>query len=114
MNGFLDAIVGGWSVDGVGRIQTGEMLDFGNVRLVGMTQKDLQKEIKVQQGPGRTDLHPAGRHPRQHREGVQRQRDVGERLRLGRCADRPLLRSGERSGLHRDGARPTATAVCAA
>jgi len=52
MNGFLDAIVGGWSVDGVGRIQTGEVLDFGNVRLVGMTQKDLQKEIKVQQGPG--------------------------------------------------------------
>jgi len=52
MNGFLDAIVGGWSVDGVGRIQTGETLDFGNVRLVGMTQKDLQKEIKVQEGPG--------------------------------------------------------------
>ena len=39
-------------MDGVGRIQTGEVLDFGNVRLVGMTQKDLQKEIKVQQGPG--------------------------------------------------------------
>ena len=50
--GAVDAIVGGWSVDGVGRIQTGETLDFGNVRLVGMTQKELQKEIKVQQGPG--------------------------------------------------------------
>ncbi len=50
--GVVDAIVGGWSVDGVGRIQTGETLDFGNVRLVGMTQKELQKEIKVQQGPG--------------------------------------------------------------
>jgi hypothetical protein len=50
MNGFLDAIVGGWSMDGVGRIQTGETLDFGNVRLVGMTQKELQKEIKVQGG----------------------------------------------------------------
>jgi hypothetical protein len=50
--GVLDAIVGGWSVDGVGRIQTGETLDFGNVRMVGMTQKELQKEIKVQQGPG--------------------------------------------------------------
>ena len=52
MNGFLDAIVGGWSLDGVFRLQTGEVLDFGNVRLVGMTQKDLQKEIKVQGGPG--------------------------------------------------------------
>lgn len=50
--GVVDTIVGGWSVDGVARIQTGETLDFGNVRLVGMTQKDLQKEIKVQQGPG--------------------------------------------------------------
>jgi hypothetical protein len=50
--GVVDAIVGGWSVDGVGRIQTGETLDFGNVRLVGMSQKDLQKEIKVQQGAG--------------------------------------------------------------
>ena len=52
MNGFLDAVVGGWSVDGVARIQTGETLDFGNVRMVGMTEKELQKEIKVQQGPG--------------------------------------------------------------
>jgi hypothetical protein len=48
--GIVDAIVGGWSFDGVARIQTGEQLDFGNVRLVGMTQKDLQKEIKIQQG----------------------------------------------------------------
>jgi hypothetical protein len=52
MNGVMDAIVGGWSWDGVGRVQTGEVLDFGNVRMVGMTQKDLQKEIKVQSGPG--------------------------------------------------------------
>jgi hypothetical protein len=51
-NGLVDAIVGGWSIDGVGRVQTGETLDFGNVRLVGMTRSELQKEIKVQQGPG--------------------------------------------------------------
>jgi hypothetical protein len=52
MNAVLDAVVGGWSIDGVGRIQTGEVLDFGNVRLVGMTREELQKEIKVQQGSG--------------------------------------------------------------
>jgi hypothetical protein len=52
MNGVLDAIIGGWSMDGVARIQTGQVIDFGNVRLVGMTKDDLQKEIKVQQGPG--------------------------------------------------------------
>jgi hypothetical protein len=52
MNSFLDTFVGGWSLDGVARLQTGEVLDFGNVRLVGMTQDDLQKEIKVQSGSG--------------------------------------------------------------
>ena len=52
MHPVLDAIAGGWSMDGVGRIQTGETIDFGNVRLVGMTRDELQKEIKVQQGPG--------------------------------------------------------------
>ena len=52
MNGVLDAVIGGWSLDGVARVQTGETLDFGNVRMVGMSQKDLQQLIKVQQGPG--------------------------------------------------------------
>ena len=44
-------IVGGWSFDGVVRVQTGEVLDFGNVRLVGMTRTELQNAIRVQQGP---------------------------------------------------------------
>ncbi len=48
--GVVDAIVGGWSFDGVARIQTGEQLDFGNVRLVGMDEKELQKAVKIQQG----------------------------------------------------------------
>ncbi len=78
---------------------------------------DAEGSAEGDQGPagtGRTDLHPAGRHPRQHREGVLGQRHLGERLRLERRADRPLLRAGERPGLHRIGARPTATAACAA
>ena len=48
--GLIDGILGGWSIDGVGRFQTGEQLDFGNVRLIGMSKSDLQKEIKIQQG----------------------------------------------------------------
>lgn len=52
MNGLLDAVVGGWSLDGVARVQTGEVIDFGNVRLVGMSKKELQNEIKLQQGAG--------------------------------------------------------------
>ncbi len=42
---LLNAIIGGWSLNGVGRVQA-RTLDFGNVRLVGMTQRDLQKMWK--------------------------------------------------------------------
>ena len=45
MHPILNGILGGWSVNGVGRIQA-RVLDFGNVRLVGMTAKDLQKMYK--------------------------------------------------------------------
>ena len=45
LNPVLDAIVGGWSINGVGRIQT-RVINFGNVRLVGMTEKDLQGMYK--------------------------------------------------------------------
>ncbi|HET7695271.1 MAG TPA: carboxypeptidase regulatory-like domain-containing protein [Vicinamibacterales bacterium] len=42
---LLQGIVGGWRFNGVGRIQA-RTLDFGNVRLIGMTEKDLQKMYK--------------------------------------------------------------------
>ena len=37
-------LVGGWSLDGNLRAQSGNILDFGNVRLVGMTDEQLQDE----------------------------------------------------------------------
>ena len=49
--GLLDALIGGWEIDGVGRIQTGEMLDFGNVRLVGMTADEFRSAIDLRVGP---------------------------------------------------------------
>jgi hypothetical protein len=51
MHPVLDALLGGWHISGVGRIQA-RMVDFsssttiGNVRLVGMTESDLQKMYK--------------------------------------------------------------------
>ena len=45
MHPILQGIVGGWSVNGVGRIQA-RTLDFGNVRLVGMSKKELQAMYK--------------------------------------------------------------------
>jgi hypothetical protein len=43
LNAVLDGMVGGWEFNGAGRVQA-RTLDFGNVRLVGMTAEDLQKE----------------------------------------------------------------------
>jgi hypothetical protein len=45
LNPVLDAILGGWSFNGVGRVQA-RTVDFGNVRLVGMTAEDLQGMYK--------------------------------------------------------------------
>ena len=45
MNPVLNGILGGWSFNGVGRIQA-RVVDFGNVRLVGMSKKDLQNMYK--------------------------------------------------------------------
>jgi Carboxypeptidase regulatory-like domain/TonB dependent receptor/TonB-dependent Receptor Plug Domain len=41
MNAWLDGALGGWSFRGVGRVQAATV-DFGNVRLVGMSAKELQ------------------------------------------------------------------------
>jgi hypothetical protein len=39
---LLDRVIGGWSFDGIATIQSGRMLDFGNVRLVGMSKDEFQ------------------------------------------------------------------------
>lgn len=43
----LDRIVGGWSFDGNARIQTGQILSFGNVRLIGMSDDQLRSEFTI-------------------------------------------------------------------
>ena len=48
-NGLVDRLVGGWEIDGIARIQSGRMVDFGNVRIVGMSRKDLEKAFKIHQ-----------------------------------------------------------------
>ena len=47
VGGVLDKAFGGWEWDGTARIQTGANLNLGNVNLVGMTQKDLQKAYNL-------------------------------------------------------------------
>jgi len=43
---WLDAALGGWSFDGTGRWQS-RTVNFGNVRLVGMSLADVEKEYYV-------------------------------------------------------------------
>jgi hypothetical protein len=44
---WLNHLVGGWEFYGSGRVQSGQLFDFGSVNLVGMTMKDLRKEFKL-------------------------------------------------------------------
>jgi hypothetical protein len=58
-NSFVDALVSGWTVLPTIRWQSGSPFSLGNVQLVGMTVKELQKEIGVYKNtmievPGRT------------------------------------------------------------
>jgi hypothetical protein len=43
----LERLIGGWEFHGTARIQSGQNLNFGNVRLIGMTQKELQDAFKL-------------------------------------------------------------------
>lgn len=46
-NGFVNSLVGGFTILPVIRWQSGSPFSLGNVSLVGMTRQELQKEIKV-------------------------------------------------------------------
>ena len=46
-SGFMDRLIGGWSLDGIARIQSGTMLDFGNVQLVGMSVDEFKDAFKL-------------------------------------------------------------------
>ncbi|MBP1598733.1 MAG: hypothetical protein H6Q05_4110, partial [Acidobacteria bacterium] len=46
-SGALDRVVGGWQFQGASRIQSGNLLDFGNVNMVGMTDEEFQDLVGV-------------------------------------------------------------------
>jgi hypothetical protein len=51
-HGALDRIVGGWSINGTGRVQSGSPFSMGNVRLVGMTRNELQAAVGMRFNDG--------------------------------------------------------------
>ena len=46
MNPWLDGIVGHWQVNLTGRVETGRLIDIGDVKLVNLSLADLQHEFK--------------------------------------------------------------------
>jgi hypothetical protein len=51
---WLDAIIGGWEVDGVARVQSGAKFNFGGYRLVGMTESEFADMFKFYHIPDAT------------------------------------------------------------
>jgi len=49
--GWLDKLVGGWGFNGNIRIQSGTPFSLGNVQLVGMTARELEKTVKAYRDP---------------------------------------------------------------
>ena len=56
---WLDRLVGGWQLHGIARVQSGRVVDFGNVRMVGFDRDDLQEMYRVQiDARGRVTMLP--------------------------------------------------------
>ncbi len=45
VNGVMDRIIGGWQIHGNMRVQSGRLVDFGNVRMVGFDEKELREDL---------------------------------------------------------------------
>jgi hypothetical protein len=46
-NGFVQRLIAEWSIGATGRVQSGRLVDLGNVRLVGMTVGDVEKMFQL-------------------------------------------------------------------
>ena len=61
MNPWLDGLAGGWMFSGTARIQSGDMQDMGNIRVVGMTDRGSAERVPAPQGERRARLLVAAR-----------------------------------------------------
>ena len=97
------------------RLQSGRLVDLGNVRLVGMTRDDVRRACSS--CASTTRAASVYMLPQDvidntiHAFSVSATSATGY---SGAAPDRPLLRAGERTGLHRGRQRGTSTAACAA
>jgi hypothetical protein len=47
VNPVVNGVIGGWSLAGTWRLQSGRLIDFGNVRMVGFNENDLRDMYKL-------------------------------------------------------------------
>ncbi|MEY4635917.1 MAG: hypothetical protein RJA55_1715 [Acidobacteriota bacterium] len=47
VNRLVDTLIGGWQVGLSARVQSGRLVDLGNVRIVGMSRDEVQKMFKL-------------------------------------------------------------------
>jgi hypothetical protein len=47
----LDRIINGWTISGTMRMQSGRLFDLGNVRVVSMSDEDVQKLFRLRKLP---------------------------------------------------------------
>jgi hypothetical protein len=46
MGAWMDRLIGGWQIAGTARIQTGELIDLGNIRIVGMSEQEARDAFR--------------------------------------------------------------------
>ena len=106
VNPWVDGVIGGWSMNLTARVQSGTVLNFGNVRLVGMDLNELRDNFKIRIDPVTNIVYTLPQDIIDNTiKAFSVERDVVDRLRRGRTTDRPLPGAGERSGLHPAGPR---------
>lgn len=58
VNKWVDGFVGGWTINGTARIQSGRQFSMGNVQLVGMTREELQDAITIRKNAATVTFLP--------------------------------------------------------
>ena len=107
---IVDGVIGGWSVNGVGRIQdrtvninlpavNGVHANSTGIRLVGMTKKDLEAMYKHARRTNPANglengVPPAGRRDSEYPPGLQLRSVVADRIQRPRRAGRQVHRAG--------------------
>jgi hypothetical protein len=104
--GIMDRIVGGWALDGVGRIQSGQEINLGNVRVIGMSITDVEKMFTLNFDDAGQVVYML---PQDVIENTVRAFSVSPTSPDGYSQGAPygpVLRAGQRARLYRGHARP--------